>query len=124
MLVEHHDDIVIAEFTSNVRLDLEKAMEIVSDRLAFANHKDHYLIISLSHNVSMTTEAKNYLQDPDNGLKNISGAALIASNPLSALIANIFIKTPTQFQSRFFSKMEDALNWIYELKKEKKRVEK
>jgi hypothetical protein len=62
--------------------------------------------------LSITKEAKKYLQNSEGGLKNILGAALIASNPLSALIANIFIKTPSKFQSRFFSNMDEALNWM------------
>lgn len=111
-LFEPHDDIVIAELPTNLVLDLETAVEIVTQRLAFANHRAHYLVANVSNVHSITPEGKKYLQEPEHGLKNILGAALIASNPLSALIANIFIKTPSAFESRFFSKMEEALDWI------------
>ena len=118
-LVESHDDIIIAELPANLILDLETAVEIVAQRLAFTNNKAHYLVANVSNVQSITSEAKKYLQEPEHGLKNILGAALIASNPLSALIANIFIKTPTVFQSRFFSKMDEAVNWICAQKREK-----
>ena len=43
---------------------------------------------------------------------NILGAAFIATNPVSALFANIFIKTQKDFQAKFFSNKEDAFDWI------------
>jgi hypothetical protein len=107
-----HNDIIIAEFPANVVLDLDTAVDIVTDRLSFTENKKHYLIANVSNVLSITKEAKKYLQNSEGGLKNILGAALIASNPLSALIANIFIKTPSKFQSRFFSNMDEALNWM------------
>jgi hypothetical protein len=63
---------------------------------------------------AVTAEAKKYMQEPGGGLKNILGAALIASNPVSALIANIFVKTPKNFQAKFFSRRGDAIDWVRE----------
>jgi hypothetical protein len=105
-------DIILASFARGTRLDLEMARQIVAQRLHVTNNKKHYLVANASNVLSITAEAKKFLQKPDNGLLNISGAALIASNPLSALIANIFIKTPADFITRFFSNERDALNWI------------
>jgi hypothetical protein len=105
-------DIVLASFAHGTRVDLEMARQIVAQRLQLTNNKKHYLVADASNVLSITAEAKKFLQKPDNGLKNISGAALIASNPLSALIANIFIKTPADFITQFFSNERDALNWI------------
>lgn len=116
-VVEGHQDIIMAEFIQGVKLDLNTAIEIVNDRISFTNNKMHYLVANVSNVLSITSEAKKYLQQPEGGLKNILGAALIAPNPLSALIANIFIKTPSSFQSRFFSNAEDALNWIFDQKR-------
>lgn len=105
-------DIVMASFARGTRLDLEMARQIVAQRLHLTNNKKHYLVADASNVRSITADAKNFLQKPETGLKNISGAALIASNPLSALIANIFIKTPADFITRFFFNERDALNWI------------
>jgi hypothetical protein len=87
-------DVIFVEFCSNFRVDLAAAKQIVAKRLNFAGNNKHYLVLDMSNVRSVTADAKKYLQEPDAGLKNILGAALIASNPVSALIANIFIKTP------------------------------
>jgi hypothetical protein len=106
-------DIVFAEFCANIQVDLEVAHEIVERRLNFTDYKKHYLVLDMSNVRTITSQAKNYLQAPDAGLKHILGAALIATNPVSAMIANVFIKTPKDFQTKFFNNKEDALAWVY-----------
>ena len=105
------DDVIFAE-CRHLKVDLTAAMQIVADRLDFAGHKKHYLVFDMSRVQNVTAEAKKFLQHPEGGLKNILGAALIASNPVAALIANVFVKTPKDFQARFFSNRRDALDWI------------
>jgi hypothetical protein len=107
-------NIVQVEFNPNLKVDLAMAREIVSYRLEFTENKAHYLVVDMSNVRQVTTEAKEFMQSIEGGLKNILGAALIASNPVSALIANIFIKSPANFQARFFSNKEDANAWIVE----------
>jgi hypothetical protein len=106
------NDVIVASLKSAINLDLRMAEMIVAERLSFSEQKEHYLVIDVSKVLSITAEAKKYLQTPEGGLKQILGAALIASTPLAALIANIFIKTPTKFKSRFFSNEPDAITWI------------
>ncbi|HTH57544.1 MAG TPA: hypothetical protein VL728_15945 [Cyclobacteriaceae bacterium] len=106
------EDVIFAECRS-LKVDLSAAMQIVADRLEFTHQKKHYFVCDLSKVQSVTAEAKKYLQHPDGGLKNILGAALIASNPVAALIANVFVKTPKDFQARFFSNRKDAFDWIH-----------
>ena len=105
------EDVIFAE-CRHLKVDLSTAMQIVADRLDFTNHKQHYLVFDMSKVQNVTAEAKKFLQHPDGGLKNILGAALIASNPVAALIANVFVKTPKDFQARFFSNRKDAMEWI------------
>lgn len=119
---ERHNDIVIAELMHNINIDLQTAKDIVAQRLSYASNKKHYLVANVSHVLSISAEAKKYLQEPENGQKNILGAALVASSPLSALIANVFIKTPTNFKSRFFTKMEDAMRWILDQKEKESLI--
>ncbi|HTJ50349.1 MAG TPA: hypothetical protein VL443_12905 [Cyclobacteriaceae bacterium] len=109
---EESSDVVFVEFPDNLRVDLTAAQQMVAGRLEFTQDKNHYLVIDLSNVRHVSTEAKEFLQRPDAGLKNILGAAFIASNPVSALIANIFIKTPMKFQAKFFWKKDDAFDWI------------
>lgn len=109
-------DTIFSAFRTASSLEVTEAMEIVANRLDFAAGAKHYLVVDVSNVRGITSEAKAYLQNPEGGLKDILGAAIIASNPVSALIANIFIKTPKDFPSRFFSNKKDALQWIDELK--------
>jgi hypothetical protein len=105
------DDVIFAE-CRHLKVDLSAAMQIVADRIDFTNHKKHYLVFDMSRVQNVTADAKKFLQHPEGGLKNILGAALIASNPVAALIANVFVKTPKDFQARFFSNKKDAFDWI------------
>ncbi len=108
-------NIVISKIKA-LNIDIQAAKEMVANRLDFMKGKKHYILIDISNIKLYTSEAKQYMQDPEMGLKNILGAAFIASNPTSTLIANVFIKTKMNFPAKFFSKKVDALKWIKELK--------
>src|SRR5688500_18002884 len=105
---ENDSDIVFAEFPNNLKVDLVKAKEIVANRLGLMQDRKHFLVIDISNVREVTQDAKEFMQRGGMGLKNILGAAFIATNPVSALIANIFIKTPKDFEARFFSNKEEA----------------
>jgi DNA polymerase/3'-5' exonuclease PolX len=109
--------IVLAEYPNNLKVDLLVAKEIVASRVEFTGGKDHYVIIDVSNVKQVTAEAKEYMQSSEGGLKNILGAAFLASNPVSALIANIFIKSPKEFEAKFFYSKESAIRWIEGLQK-------
>jgi hypothetical protein len=109
------NDVIFAE-CRHLKVDLSIAQQIVASRLDYTDNKKHYLVFDMSKVQNVTAEAKKFLQQPDGGLKNILGAALIASNPVAALIANVFIKTPKDFQARFFYNKKDALDWILQRK--------
>ncbi len=113
---ETDDDIVFITFLDNLKVDINIAKELVESRLEFTENKKHYTIIEMSNVKFLTHEARVYMQNPEGGLKNIIGAAFIASNPLSALLATIFIKTDKNFPAKFFSRKKDAFKWITELK--------
>jgi hypothetical protein len=118
-VIGYHDelnDVYYFVFKSELKVNLKIAEEIVENRIDFTNNKEYYLIIDVSKITSVNSEARSYLQHPENGAKNLLGSAFIASNPLSALIANIFVKTPNITPSKFFSNKEEALKWILELK--------
>ena len=111
---EQNSDIIFAEFSNNLKINLVVAREIVANRLDFAKNKEHYVVLDVSNVREISTEAKEYMQRPDTGQKNILGIAFIATNPVSALFANIFIKTQKDFPAKFFSNKDDAFDWIIE----------
>lgn len=114
---EPDSNIVFMEFRPDLKVDLEEAREIVSSRLEFTRNRKHFLILDLTNVRQITAEAKEFMQQPEGGLKNILGAAFTGGNPVAVLIANIFIKTPTEFQSRFFTSRERAVSWIEQCKR-------
>lgn len=114
---EQNADIVFVEFPDNLSVDLAAARKIVASRLDFTQNRKHYLIIDISNVRHVSSDAKAYLQRPDGGLKNILAAAFIASNPVAALIANIYIKSPKNFEAKFFSHKGAAFEWIYAFQK-------
>lgn len=114
---ENNSGIVFTEFVPNLKVDLDKAKEMVANRLYLTENKKHFIIIDVSNVRDITPEAKEFLQRNDASLKNILSAAFIANNPIAALIANIFVKTPTDFETRFFTSTQEAFDWISEQKK-------
>ena len=115
-------DLVFAEFIDIMNVDLKTAIEIVHCRLDFTANKEHYLVADMSQVREVTSQAKEFMQDPAGGLKNILAAALIGSNPLSVLWANIFIKTPKNFPAKFFWNKSDAVQWINEQRHKNQNV--
>lgn len=111
-------DIVFIEFRNSLKVDLPEAVEIVASRLRFTENKKHYLIVDVSNVREISQKAKEYMQRPEAGLKNILGAAFIATNPVSSLIASIFIKTEKDFPARAFTEKADAYNWIVDYRQE------
>lgn len=110
------EDILYVEYCRGLEINLHNAKEIVANRFEFMQDAEHYMIIDATNIKSVSPEARSYLLDLNYGTKNILASAIIASNPVSALLANIFIKSSKNFPSRFFSKKVDALKWIKELK--------
>jgi hypothetical protein len=113
---EYDSDILFAEFVHNLKVTSAVAKEIVANCLDFTKGKKHYFILDISNVRDISADAKGFLQQPETGLKNILGAAFIATNPVSALIANIVIKTPKNFPAKFFSNREAATQWINDCK--------
>lgn len=115
--LEQDSNIILIELGDLLNVDLEIAKELVDRRLEIMKDTMHYMILDVSNIRRVSPEAKVYLQEREGGLKNILGAAFLAGDPVSALIANIFAKTPKDFDAKFFSSKRNAIKWILEYKK-------
>jgi hypothetical protein len=118
---ETKGDIIFAEFEDQLKIDLDLAKELVMQRLLFTQNRKHFVLIDLSNVKGITSDAKEFMQRRDTGLKDILAAAFIGGNPISNLIANIFIKTPKDFPSKFFHNRIDAFRWVQECKRDMER---
>lgn len=117
--VGNSEDIIYAEFIPNLKVDLAIAKEIVRERILFTKDERHYLVLDMSNVKVVSQEAKTFMQQPDGGLKNILGAALIASNPVSFFISQVFVKTTANFNTKLFDNKSDAIQWITQYKNSK-----
>ena len=115
--IEKENDVICVEFSKDLKIDGDTAEKLVSDRINFAKGIQYYYVIDLSNIRQITPEAKYFMQNSEKALSNILGVAFVAQNPVSVLLANIFVKTEKNFPSKFFNKMTEAIDWIVELKK-------
>jgi len=112
----NYRDIVWGEFKEPLYVNLTVAEEIVSSRIDFTQNREHYMVVDLSNIKQVSPEAKEYLQSAEGGTKNILGAAFIANNPVAGLIANVFVKIPADFEAKYFTNKDEALDWILEIR--------
>jgi hypothetical protein len=105
-------NIVFAEYATDLKVSLDIAKDIVASRIEFTENKHHYVVLDISNIKDVTAEAKEYMQHPEGGLKNILAAAFIANNPVAELLASIYVKTPMDFEAKLFRKKEEAVSWI------------
>ena len=114
-------DIILIEFPAPMRVDLAIAQELVSWRIMFTENRPHYVIIDMTNIEQMDANARDFMRHPDGGLKNIRAGALLASNPVSAMLANFFVKAPKDFPARYFYSKQDALDWLMECRSGQER---
>lgn len=118
--LEMDEDILYVFYKKPSLIDLETAKLDVEDRLRLQNGRSHYVITDIANLKSATKEAREFLSNPDGGLKGIIAGAFISGSVFSYAILNLFLKiNKPLIPSRFFSSKSDALIWINQLKKNK-----
>jgi hypothetical protein len=105
-----------SEFNCGYEMDLSMAKKIVASRLEFTENHKHYIIADLSGIKRVTREASEYMLSPAGGAENILGGAFLANNPVTVLLANVFMKKVKNIPTKFFSDKKKALLWIEEIK--------
>lgn len=114
--MEPDNNILFCNYHENMHVDIKIAEELVNNRLDFTKNMKHYLISRFSPIRYLSYEAIQYLKDPENGLKNILGAAFVVNDTASAEVAEIFIRSYKKFPARCFDSEIKAIKWIGELK--------
>ena len=80
--------------------------------MIFTENKPHYAVIDMSNITHVDADARDFMQHPEGGLRNLKASAFLAGNPIAALFANFFVKVPKDFPARFFHLKSDALDWL------------
>ena len=115
---EEEDDILFFKYSPNLEMDISIAREIVKDRLEYSKGKPTYTLIDGTNIKSATKETRDYMNSPEGGLKGILGGAFLSNSMVSTVVVNLFLKiSKPSVPAKFFTKKEDALAWLKELKK-------
>ena len=113
---ESGSNIVYCEYNPKLKIDLLVARELTHYYHDFTANAPIFLIADFSGIEQISAEAKLYWESEETRITNLLGVAFIASNPVSALIANLFVKKPRAVPLKYFSDKRAALIWIKEMK--------
>jgi len=118
---ESDPDIVYVAYKPKLEIDIDIAKEMVRARLDFTQGKAHYVIIDFTNLKALSKEAREYMNDPQGGLRGILAGAFVSTSVVATLFVNLYLKInkPTT-PARFFTNKEEALAWLHEQKKAKK----
>jgi hypothetical protein len=114
---EENDDILFFKYSPQLEMTLDIAKELVANRLEYTNGKWMYTLIDGSNLKSTTKEARDYMANPEGGLKGILAGAFLSNSVVTTVIINLYLsinKPPTP--AKFFSNKENAVKWLKELK--------
>ena len=114
---EEDDDILISSYQPKLKVDIDIAKELVASRLDYSGGKPKFTLIDFTNVGSATKEAREYMNDPNGGLKGVLAGAFLANNAVATLFINLFLKiNKPAIPARFFTKKEDAINWLQSIK--------
>ena len=118
---EESDEILISTCPANSRMDINIVKDLVKSRLDYSQGKALYTLMDVTNMASITKEARDYLNAPDGGLKGVLGGAFLSNSITSTVIINLYLKiSKPEVPAKFFTKKEDALHWLNEIKRGQK----
>lgn len=98
-------------------LDLEIAKKIVEDRIEFTKGIAYPILLDFTNLKSATKEARDYMNDPKGGLNGLLGGAFLTNSVATKVLVNLYLKiNRPSIPAKFFTKKEDAINWLKDLK--------
>lgn len=116
-------DTIFFKYGFKIEIDLALAKELVSDRLDYTQARAVYALIDFTNVKSVTKEARDYMNDPEGGLKGILGGAFLSNNVVTTLFVNLYLKVSHPIiPAKFFTSKEDALDWLRKIKTERTPV--
>jgi hypothetical protein len=118
---ESEPTIIIGVYKPKLEIDINVAKELVDNRLDFTNGENHYILVDFTNVKSVTKEARDYMNDPKGGLKGLLAGAFLSNSLVTTLFINMYLKInqPT-VPAKFFTKKDEAINWLKGLKASKK----
>jgi hypothetical protein len=113
-------DIIFGSYSPRLEIGIEIAKELVRNRIEFSGGVPSYALIDFSNVKSVTKEARDYMNDPRGGLEGVLGGAFLSNNAVSTLFINLYLRiNKPVVPAKFFTKKEDALEWLRTVKAQK-----
>lgn len=117
------DEVLFATYVPHLEIDMAIARELVRDRVEFTGGRPHYVLIDFTNVKSVTKEARDYMNSPEGGLKNILGGAFLSNNVVATLFINLYLKINNpDVPARFFTNKDEAVKWLTRIKAEAQHV--
>lgn len=114
------DGILFSNYKKQLDIDLDIAKRIVKDRIEFTGGASYPILIDFTNLKSATKEARDYMNDPNGGLKGLLGGAFLTNSVVTTVFINLYLKiNKPSIPARFFTKKEDAIKWLKEIEKNK-----
>jgi hypothetical protein len=107
------DGILFSQYEKNLVIDVSIAKKIVDERLAFSKGESFPILIDFTNLKSVTKEARDYMNQPDGGLKGLTCGAFVGNNAVAVLFVNLYLKINKPIiPSKFFTRKDEALEWL------------
>ena len=107
------DDILIGNYTPDMRLNIETAKKLVAMRLLYQNGRDYPVIIHINGLLPDSKEVRIYMATT--GIKGITQGAFVAKNIYENVLLQFFLSVDKpNVPSKVFAKEEEAVQWIKE----------
>lgn len=104
--------LLIATFKKGLKIDLEIAKEIVSDRLHFTEGEMTAAIVYNQGVVSLDKKARDFFSSPE-GNKNLKAGAIIIDSPFTAMLGNFLLSVnKPNIPARLFTDTDKAVQWL------------
>jgi hypothetical protein len=114
---EKDEDIVFFKYAPQLEINIDTAKEIVESRLEYTKGEQVYTLIDFTNVKLVTKEGRDYMNNSEGGLKGILGGAFLSNSLVTTLFINLYLSiNKPSVPAKFFTKKEEALNWLQELK--------
>jgi hypothetical protein len=119
-----YPDIIFGIYSPKLVIDISMAKELVDNRLDFTQGKPVYTMIDFTNVKSVTKEARDYMNNPEGGLKAVLGGAFLSNNVVATLFINLYLKVNNpSIPAKLFTNKAEAIHWLTKIKAEKPQLE-
>lgn len=97
-------------------LELAAVKKIAEDRLKFTKGQSFPVLVDVTNIKTGSKSAREFLANPDGGLKGILAGAFLSERAVSVVLINLFLKiNKPKIPAKYFTKKENALEWLKSL---------